>query len=124
MLARDLMNASGTIVRSQATIGESARLMRENKVSRLLALNEQRQLVDMLTHTDFGLHSQSRPLANNIHSPLGRFTSPKHTQEFSQKVSGKLAKDVMHLPVNTINDDAPFPEVMQLFLDPKSPGSR
>ena len=124
MLARDLMNASGTTKRPQATIGESARLMLKNKVSRLLALDEQRQLVDMLTHTDFGLLSQFRPLANNIHSPSGSSTSPKHIHEFSQKVSGKLAKDVMHLPAITINDDAPIPEVMQLLLDPKSPGSR
>ena len=95
--------------------------MLENKVSRLLALDELRQLVGTRTHTDFGLHSQFRPLSNNTHSPLGSSTSPKHTQEFSKKVSSKLAKDVMHLPVITINDDAAIPEVMQLLLDPNIP---
>ena len=97
MLARDLISASVTTVRPQATIGESARLMLENNVSRPLALAEQGQLVGMLPPTDFGLHPQFRPLNNNIYSRFGSSTSPKHTLEVSQKVSSKLVKDVMQL---------------------------
>ena len=97
MLARDLMSASVTTVRTQATIGEAARLMLENNVSCLPVLEEQGRLVGMLTHTDFGLHPQFRPLANNIYSLFGSSTSPKRIQEVSQKVSSKLVKDVMQL---------------------------
>ena len=117
MLARDLMSASVIAVCPQANIGEAASLMLENNVSCLPVLDEQGQLVGMLTHTDFGLHPQFRPLVNNIYSLFGSSTSPKHIQEVSQKVSSKLVKDVMHHPVTTINDDAPIAEVMQLMLD-------
>jgi len=85
MLARDLMSASVIKVRTQATVGEAARLMLENNVSCLQMLDEQGQLVGMLTHTDFGLHPQFRTLANNIYSLFGSSTSPKHIQEVSQK---------------------------------------
>ncbi|HEU0020114.1 MAG TPA: CBS domain-containing protein [Dehalococcoidia bacterium] len=117
MLARDLMSPSVITVHPQATVGEAARLMLENNVSCLPVVDDQGRLVGLLTHTDFGLHPKFRPLADNIYSLFGASTSPKHIQEVSQKVSGKLVKDVMHHPVTTVNEDTPIAEAMRLMLN-------
>ncbi|MDA1218616.1 MAG: CBS domain-containing protein [Chloroflexi bacterium] len=117
MLARDLMSSSVITVQTQATVGDAAKLMLENNVSCLPVVDVQGHLEGLLTHTDFGLHPRFRPLADNIFSLLGTSASPKHIEEISKTVRGKLVKDVMHHPVTTVKEDTPISDVMQLMLN-------
>jgi CBS domain-containing protein len=116
MQARDLMTASVITIRPDDTVGEAARLMLERNISCLPVVDESGQLVGILTHTDFGLHPKYQPLVDNLYSLLGSSTTPQHIEEVSQKVSSKLAKDVMNHPVITVQEDASIEEVTELML--------
>jgi CBS domain-containing protein len=116
MQARDLMCASVITIRPDAMVGEAARLMLERNISCLPVVDDQDQLVGILTHTDFGLHPKYQPLAENLYSLLGSSTTPHHIEEVSRKVSSRLVKDVMRHPVITVQEDASIEEVTQLML--------
>jgi CBS domain-containing protein len=116
MQARDLMTTSVITIRPDATVGEAARLMLERNASCLPVVDEQGQLVGILTHTDFGLHPKYQPLVDNVYSLLGSSTTPQHIEEVSRKVSSKPVEEVMRHPVVTIQEDASIEEVTELML--------
>ena len=116
MQARDLMCASVITIRPDAMVGEAARLMLERNISCLPVVDDQDQLVGILTHTDFGLHPKYQPLAENVYSLLGAAMTPQHIEEVSRKVSSKLVKDVMRHPVITVQEDSSIAAVTELML--------
>lgn len=117
MLARDLMSTTVTTVSPNSTIAQAARLMLDNNASCLPVVDEQDDLVGILTHTDFGLHPKFRPLVENIYSMFGASTSVKHLEDLSHKVGSKLVKEVMSHPVTSVEADTPIEKIIEQMLN-------
>ena len=116
MIARDLMTAPVITVNPAATVGDAARLMLEHDISSLPVVDEQENLVGILTHTDFGLHPRYRPLAHNIYTMLGATATPQHIEDVSRRVGSKPVRDVMRRQVITVQQDAAIADITEVML--------
>ena len=116
MQARDLMSTPVITTRLDATVGDAADIMLSQQISCLPALDDNRRLVGILTHTDFGLHHKFLPMVNNLYSLLGTWTSVKTLEESVLKVQNRKVKDVMKHPVVTIQEDAMISDMTEVML--------
>jgi CBS domain-containing protein len=115
MEARDLMSSPVITVAADATVGQAARLMLDERVSCLPVVAHD-ELVGILTHFDFGLHHRYHPLTDNLYTLLGATATPDHIVDLSRRVRSKPVKEVMRPSVVTIDDDAPIADVAEKMV--------
>ena len=68
--AKDIMSTPVLTISPDATVGEAAGLMLEKHVSCLPVVDEQEQLVGMLTHSDFELHRKLIGMVDDLYELL------------------------------------------------------
>ena len=117
--ARDLMSTPVITISMNATVGEAADLMLNHRVSTVPVLDNDGNLVGIMNHADFGLHHKFVPLADNIYTCLGTWTTPDTVEETARKIRSKLVKDVMRHDVVTVDENASIPDLAELMLDKK-----
>ena len=91
--------------------------MVERGTSCLPVLDDQGQLVGILTHTDFGFHRRFLPMAGHLYTLMGSWVKPETLEAVSQTVSNRRVKEVMTHPVVTIQEDTPVAEVADLMVN-------
>ena len=68
--AKDIMSTPVLTISPDATVDEAAGLMLEKHVSCLPVVDEQEQLVGMLTHSDFELHRKLIGMVDDLYELL------------------------------------------------------
>jgi CBS domain-containing protein len=116
MNVRDIMSSPVTTIKADATVEEAAKLIVEKATSCLPVLDDQGQLVGILTHTDFGFHRRFLPMTNHLYTLMGSWVRPETLEEVARTVSSKKVKEVMSHPAITVQEDAPIAEVADLML--------
>ena len=116
MQASDMMTSTVITVRPEATVGEAARRMLDYNISALPVVDEQGGLVGILTHSDFGLRTRYRPLAENVYNLLGSAATPQGLEDAAHRVSRKRVGDVMRRRVTTVDADATIAKVTETML--------
>ena len=116
MNVRDIMTSPVVTTTADSTVEEAAQLMLERAISCLPVLDDQGQLVGILTHTDFGFHRKFLPMADHLYTLMGFWVNPKTLEEVARNVSSRKVRDVMSHPVVTIQEDVPIAEVADLML--------
>ena len=69
--AKDIMSTPVLTISPDATVGEAAGLMLEKQVSCLPVVDDEEQLVGMLTHSDFELHRKLIGMTDDLYELLG-----------------------------------------------------
>ena len=116
MNVRDIMTSQVITIRADATVEEAARLIVERTTSCLPVLDDEGQLVGILTHTDFGFHRRFLPMTNHLYTLMGSWVKPETLEEVARTVSSKKVKEVMSHPVVTVQEDAPVAEVADIMI--------
>ena len=116
MNVRDIMSSPVVTIKADATVEEAAQLIVERVTSCLPVLDDQGQLVGILTHTDFGFHRKFLPMAEHLYTLMGSWVRPETLEEVARTVSSRKVKEVMSHPVVTVQEDAPVAEVADLML--------
>ena len=116
MNVRDIMTSPVVTTTADSTVEEAAQLMLERATSCLPVLDDQGQLVGILTHTDFGFHRKFLPMSDHLYTLMGSWVNPKTLEEVARNVSSKKVREVMSNPVVTIQEDVPIAEVADLML--------
>ena len=117
MKARDIMTSPVYTIRDRDTVRAAARLMADEGVSALPVMDDEGRLVGILSHTDFFLHPIRYPGAGgHVFDILGRYVSLETIEEVSRSIGGRLVREVMKTPVDTIDHEADVAEVARRML--------
>ena len=120
MNARDIMTTPVHTIRDTATIGEAARLLTDQRISALPVLDQDEELVGVLTHTDFFLHPIHYPgTEGHLFELLGSLVGVDDLESASKALAERSVRDVMTHPVITITEDADIGEIARLMLHDK-----
>ena len=114
--AKDIMSTSVLTISPDATVGEAAGLMLEKHVSCLPVVDEQEQLVGMLTHSDFELHRKLIGMVDDLYELLGTWATPHSLEDAARQAASKQVKDVMHRNLATITEGASIAELSEQML--------
>ena len=116
MNAQDIMSSPVITIRTDATVEEAAKLIVEQVTSCLPVLDDQGELVGILSHTDFGFHRRFLPMTDHLYTLMGSWVRPETLEEVARTVSRRKVKDVMTHPVVTVQEDSPVADVAELML--------
>ena len=116
MNVRDLMTSPVITITADSTVEEAAQLMLERATSCHPVLDDQGQMVGILTHTDFGFHRKFLPMADHLYTLMGSWVRPETLEQVAKAVSSKRVREVMSHPIVTVQEDAPIAEVADLML--------
>ena len=116
MNVREIMTSPVITTQSEATIEEAAKLIIDHGVSCLPVLDEKRNIVGILTHTDFGFHRRYLPMTDHLYTLMGSWVDPDTLEDVARAVSNKIVKDVMTKPAVTIQENASISEIADLML--------
>ena len=76
MNVRDIMTSPVVTTTANSTVEQAAQLMLERSTSCLPVLDDQGQMVGILTHTDFGFHHKFLPMADHLYTLMGSWVRP------------------------------------------------
>lgn len=116
MNVREIMTSPVITTQSESTIEEAAKLIIDHGVSCLPVLDEKRNIVGILTHTDFGFHRRYLPMTDHLYTLMGSWVDPDTLEDVARAVSNKIVKDVMTKPAVTIQENASISEIADLML--------
>ena len=116
MNVQDIMSSPAITIGTDATVEEAAQLIVEQNTSCLPVVDNEGQLVGILTHTDFGFHRRFLPMAEHLYTLMGSWVRPDTIEEVARTVSSRKVKEVMSHPAVTVQEDAPVAEVADLML--------
>ena len=119
MNVKEIMTSPVITTQSESTIEEAAKLIIDHGVSCLPVLDEKRNLVGILTHTDFGFHRRYLPMTDHLYTLMGSWVDPDTLEEVARTGSNKIVKDVMTQPVVTTQENASISEIADVMLREK-----
>ena len=114
--AKAIMSTPVLTISPDATVGEAAGLMLEKHVSCLPVVDDEEQLVGMLTHSDFELHRKLIGMTDDLYELLGAWATPRSLEDAAKQAGSKQVKDVMHRSLATITEEASIAELAELML--------
>ena len=107
MKVADIMTHEVVSVRTDMRVGQIARVFREHQLSGLPVVDEDGELVGVITELDM-VKRHARPQMPAFLPLLGAFLplGTKDYKESLRRITGVMAEDIMTTPVNTISADA------------------
>jgi CBS domain-containing protein len=121
MNVADIMTRDVITVPSDMRVGQIARVFRENQLSGLPVVDQDGQLVGVITELDM-VKRHARPQLPTFLPLLGAFL-PLGTKEYREslrRITGVTAADIMTTPVNTIGPDASFEDAATTMVSNRS----
>ncbi|HSN74706.1 MAG TPA: CBS domain-containing protein [Anaerolineae bacterium] len=121
MKVADIMTHDVISVRSDMRVGQIAREFREHQLSGLPVVNEDGELVGIITELDM-VKRHARPQMPTFLPLLGVFV-PLRTKEYREslrRITAVLAQDIMTTPVNTISPDASVEDAATVMVSNRS----
>ena len=86
MKVTELMTTTVITIDEQSTIEEAAKIMITNGVSCLPVLDDNNQVVGILTHTDFGFHKKYLPMTDHLYTLMGSWVDPETLEQVAKNV--------------------------------------
>lgn len=80
-------------------------------------LDNQKKLVGIITHSDFGLHKHHVPLAGEQPSLFGALIDLQSSEQVGHEARGRRVKEIMSSPVVTVAEEAPVSTVTEIMVD-------
>jgi CBS domain-containing protein len=121
MKARDIMSAPVLSVTLGTTVVEVAQILRENRVSGLVVVDEQGLLVGVVGEGDL-LYRVARPHLPPHIEVLGSIfylQTPGHIEEMMRRITGTVVRDIMSSKVVSVTEDTPIEDVASLMIERK-----
>ncbi len=116
---RDIMTRDVVTVGPDASVSEIARLMWEHKISGLPVVNEQREVLGMVTELDLVVRNTRFKLPGffTLLDATIYFETPRHIRQRLQHIVGVTAAEIMSHPATTIDADATIEQLSELMVD-------
>ncbi|MEI2692098.1 MAG: CBS domain-containing protein [Anaerolineae bacterium] len=121
MNVADIMTREVITVRSDMRVGQIARVFREHQLSGLPVVDQEGQLVGVITEMDM-VKRHARPQLPTYLPLLGAFLplGAKEYRESLRRITGVTGADIMTTPVNTIGPDASFEDAATVMVSNRS----
>ncbi|HZK24564.1 MAG TPA: CBS domain-containing protein [Oscillospiraceae bacterium] len=119
MSIKEIMTSEVIAVTQETTVDEAARLLLEHKISGLPVVDEQQQVVGMVTEADLIYQAKElhTPAFTEILGGVIFLEDPDNFKKQLQKMSGYRVADVMTTPVFTVAADASKEEVATMMVE-------
>lgn len=121
MNVEDIMTREVVSVRSDMRVGQVARVFREHQLSGLPVVDQDGELVGIITELDM-VKRHARPELPAFLPLLGAYL-PLRTKEYREslrRITGVVAGDIMTTPVNTISPDASVEDAATVMVSNRS----
>jgi CBS domain-containing protein len=116
MQAKDIMTSPVNTIMPDTTVEEAARMMINGNISCLPVIDNAKELVGIITHTDLIPKKKFLPLADHIYSILGSMVSADRIEEAAQALGSRKVEQVMTNPVITVEENTDFSAVAKLMV--------
>ncbi|MCL5772839.1 MAG: CBS domain-containing protein [Firmicutes bacterium] len=119
MLAKDIMTAEVVSVGTDTTVNEIARILHEKKISAVPVVNENSELLGVVTEEDL-IHKVAKPhipLHIELLGGILYFEKPQTINDELKKLMGRTASEIMTKKVATVGEEAPVEDIAALMLD-------
>jgi len=115
----DVMSTDVVKVHPNATVGQIAKLMSDNDISGLPVVDDQDQVVGIITELDMIVRNTrfKMPTFFVILDSIIYLETPKHFQERLTHILGTTAKEIMSKPVVTVTPDSTIEELSELMTE-------
>ena len=116
---RDIMTKDVVSVGPEASVSEIARLMWERSISGVPIVNENREVLGMVTELDLVVRNTRFKLPGffTLLDATIYFETPAHIRERLKHILGVTAGEIMSHPAATIAADATIEELAELMVD-------
>ena len=121
MKVEDIMTREIVSVPTHMRVGQVARVFREHQLSGLPVVDEDGELVGIITELDM-VKRHARPQMPAFLPLLGAYL-PLGTKEYKEslrRITGVVAEDIMTTPVNTISPDASIEDAATVMVSNRS----
>ncbi len=121
MKVEDIMTREIVSVPTHTRVGQVARVFREHQLSGLPVVDEDGELVGIITELDM-VKRHARPQMPAFLPLLGAYL-PLGTKEYKEslrRITGVVAEDIMTTPVNTISPDASIEDAATVMVSNRS----
>ncbi len=119
--AKDIMTTEVISVKGETTVEELARILWENKISGVPVLDDDGNLIAVVTEND--LIDQTKnfhiPSMINILDSVIFLESAKKTEEEIKKMTGATVRDICAVNPITVEDDRPLAEIATIMAEDK-----
>jgi CBS domain-containing protein len=117
MKARDIMTGPPLTALPETPVGEIARLLTEHRISGVPIVNEQGELVGMVTESDLFLKEKGVPFSLvRVPALFNQWADPKRIIEVYEHARRYTAADVMTRNVFSVGVEEQIGEVARLML--------
>jgi len=114
MRAKDVMRSEVQSVSEMTTLRELSRAFRHHGVTTLSVVNEQGELVGVVTETE--LLKAMLPGYGELHDSLHYMQDFEYLEDRANEVENVPVRDIMLSGAISVNEDAPLMRVISLFL--------
>ena len=121
MKARDIMTSSVITVSPESTIQEIARLLHGNRISGVPVVNNENEVIGIITEGDLIIKIAKPHLPAHIEL-LGGIIYLRRPQEMDdelKKITAALAKDIMTEKVITVEENCDIEDIASLMVNRK-----
>lgn len=119
MLAKDIMTAKIISVGPDTTVNEIARILHEKKISAVPVVNENAELLGIVTEEDLILKVAKPhiPLHIELLGGIFYFEKPQTINDELKKLMGRTASEIMTKKVVTVGEETPVEDIAALMLE-------
>lgn len=114
MRAKDVMRSEVQCVSETTTLRELSRAFRRHGVTTLSVINEQEELVGVVTETE--LLKAMLPGYGELHDDLHYMQDFEYLEDRADEVENVPVKDIMLRGAISVNENTPLMRVISLFL--------
>lgn len=115
LFARDIMNRKVVTISKNATVGDLARLLIKNKVSGVPVVNENSNIIGMVTEADIILKESTLPLPLSFSTAfMNKYET--FTKDNKEYLNTKI-EDVMTRKVKTVREDTKRTKVVNIMIN-------
>lgn len=117
MKVSDIMTRRVISVRPETRVGEIARIFREHQLSGIPVVNEEDELVGIITELDL-ITRHARPQMPDFLPLLGVYVplNREKYRESLRRITGVAAQDIMTKPVTTVDPDASIEDLATMMV--------
>ncbi|ADL13590.1 CBS domain-containing protein [Acetohalobium arabaticum] len=121
MLAEDIMTEDVITVNQDDTIKDVARLLSDNEISGLPVINDDGEVVGIITEQDLIIRDKKLHFPDYIYllDSIIYLESLREFEEEFKKMIGTQVEEVMTEEVITVNQETPTDEIVELMLEHK-----
>ena len=117
MQVREIMSAPAVTVTLETPLEEVAKRMIAERVGCTPVVDDQGRLAGIITESDFAAEDKGIPFCTfRFPAILGEFVAPDTVEQIYRRARTVQAREIMHTPVVTVNEDDSLYTVVQRML--------